>query len=245
MRTLYGPIDSWRFGRSLGLDPLAARHKLCPFACLYCQYGETRQRSLRRKLFVPAERLLSDIDQLPPTELDCVTFAGLGEPTLARNLPSLLAAVRSRFSQPAILLTGGALLPNHAVQSDLMDFDQIVITINAPNESLFRQINRPAPHYPYSWSAVIDAIHRFSQTYGGTLTLQVMLVQANRDHVQEIAALARSLAPAEIYLNTPLQPAIGGPLSRQQMQAAASSFDGLLVRSVYGGPTGTPKPRMD
>ena len=30
MRILYGPIDSWRFGRSLGVDPLAAKHKLCP-----------------------------------------------------------------------------------------------------------------------------------------------------------------------------------------------------------------------
>jgi wyosine [tRNA(Phe)-imidazoG37] synthetase (radical SAM superfamily) len=230
MRTLYGPVDSWRFGRSLGLDPLAARHKLCPFSCLYCQYGETRHPCLQRQAFVTAEQLHADLAALPPQDVDCITFAGLGEPTLAANLPALLDAVRKRFTQPTVLLTGGALLPDNAVQRDLTAFDRVAITLNAPNETLFRHINRPAPRYPYAWNAFIAALRRFRQAYEGQLIVHIMLIQANRAYAPHLAALARQLNPDQIHLNTPLKPALGGPLSPQEMQTAARAFEGLPVR---------------
>lgn len=41
MSTVYGPVPSWRFGRSLGIDVIAPPTK-CTFNCIYCQLGITK-----------------------------------------------------------------------------------------------------------------------------------------------------------------------------------------------------------
>lgn len=40
MSTVYGPVPSWRLGRSLGIDALLPPKK-CTFNCVYCQLGKT------------------------------------------------------------------------------------------------------------------------------------------------------------------------------------------------------------
>jgi wyosine [tRNA(Phe)-imidazoG37] synthetase (radical SAM superfamily) len=233
VRILYGPIESWRFGRSLGVDPLAARHKLCPLSCIYCQYGETPEQTVRRRVFAPTARLKAELDAMDDVSADCVTFAGLGEPTLATNLPALVAVIRERFTLPVAVLTGGALFPDPGVRRDLVCFDRVAVTLNAPDEALFQQINRPACSYPYSLAAIVQALRRFRETYTGELVLQVMLVQGNKHAAPEMAALAHALDPDEVQLNTPLQPALGRPLSAEEMQVVARAFVGLPIRSVY------------
>ena len=63
MRVFYGPIDSWRFGRSLGVDPLAGRTKRCPLSCIYCQYGPTERPTRRRATFVTVEQIRAAFDK--------------------------------------------------------------------------------------------------------------------------------------------------------------------------------------
>ncbi len=41
---LYGPVNSRRLGRSLGINLLPSRYKLCSFDCLYCHYGRTQSK---------------------------------------------------------------------------------------------------------------------------------------------------------------------------------------------------------
>ncbi|MEK6624776.1 MAG: radical SAM protein, partial [Bdellovibrionota bacterium] len=35
-QTVYGPVKSWRFGQSLGIDPIF-HVSTCSFNCIYCQ----------------------------------------------------------------------------------------------------------------------------------------------------------------------------------------------------------------
>jgi wyosine [tRNA(Phe)-imidazoG37] synthetase (radical SAM superfamily) len=233
MRVLYGPVDSWRLGRSLGVDPLAARTKRCPFSCIYCQYGRTAHPTLRRQTYVRVERFREALAARGTPGADCVTFAGLGEPTLAANLAALAAVARDRLSLPLVLLTGSALLPDAGVRADLQAFDRVIATLNAADEASFRHINRPAPAYPYSLHAIVDGICRLRDAFEGQLVLQVMLVQANLHTAPAIADLARQVAPDEVQLNTPLQPALGGPVTAEEMCEAAVHFSGLPLCSVY------------
>jgi wyosine [tRNA(Phe)-imidazoG37] synthetase (radical SAM superfamily) len=245
MRVLYGPIDSWRFGQSLGVDPLAARAKKCPFSCVYCQYGQTIRPTLRRGRFVSAQRLEAEARSLAETHIDCVTFAGLGEPTLASNLPELVATARELFGRPVIVLTGGGLLPRLDVRRDLQVFDQVVAKLDAPDEALFEQINRPASGYPYSLQAIVDGIRRLREGHAGRLVLQIMLLKANLSAAPQLAELARSLIPDEVQLNTPLQPALGGPISASEMERVEPLFAGMgTVRSVYSAGQAKIKPRL-
>lgn len=233
MRIVYGPIESWRLGRSLGVDPLAVRHKLCPFSCVYCQYGETRRPSVRRRRLVSPAQLRTELTALGEVSADCVTFAGLGEPTLAANLPELVSVVREWGSLPVVILTGSPLVAHPDVQRDLAHFDRVVATLNATDEVLFRRINRPAPGYPYSLAAVVEGLRRIGEDKARELVLQVMLIEANRHAVPQLAALAHRIGPASVQINTPLQPALGGPLSEDEVQTAAQAFAGLQVSSVH------------
>jgi wyosine [tRNA(Phe)-imidazoG37] synthetase (radical SAM superfamily) len=243
MRTIYGPIDSWRFGRSLGVDPLAGRAKVCPFSCVYCQYGRTERLTLRRQIYVSADQLRSEVERLGEVEADCLTFAGLGEPTLARNLPKLVAVAREHLALPVVLLTGCGLLPREDVRRDLLAFDRVVAKLDAPDERLFEQINHPMSGYPYSLAAIVAGIRRFRQMYGGHLALQMMFIQANARVAPQMAELARSLQPDEVQLDTPLQPALGGPLSADEMDEVVQAFAGLPVRCIYDAGRARVQPR--
>jgi wyosine [tRNA(Phe)-imidazoG37] synthetase (radical SAM superfamily) len=238
MRVLYGPVESWRLGRSLGVDPLAARGKRCPFSCLYCQYGRTMHPTLRRRAYLPVESLRASIEARGPVFADCATFAGLGEPTLATNLPALVAVVREQLGLPVILLTGSALLPDSRVRADIQAFDCVIATLNAADEASFRQINRPAPAYPYSLQAIVHALYGLRDAFAGQLVLQVMLTRANLEIAPAIADLVRQIAPDEVQLNTPLQPALGGPIAPDEMNAAQAHFAGLRLHNVYDDKNG-------
>jgi wyosine [tRNA(Phe)-imidazoG37] synthetase (radical SAM superfamily) len=244
MRVIYGPIDSWRFGRSLGVDPLAGRTKMCPFSCIYCQYGPTLHPTRRRGTFVTVERLRPELESLGNVEADCVTFAGLGEPTLAQNLPALVAEVRRRLDLPILLLTGSALMPREEVRRDLVAFDQVAAKLDAPEEMIYRQINRPMNGFPYPLAAIVEGIRQFRRKYTGRLILQMMFLRSNVHLADEMAALARSIKADEIQLNTPLQPALGGPISAAEMKEVEEAFEGLPVRCVYDRDRARVRPRQ-
>ncbi|HUT18038.1 MAG TPA: hypothetical protein VM366_02675, partial [Anaerolineae bacterium] len=48
-----------------------------------------------------------------------------------------------------------------------------------------------------------------------------------------IADLVHQVGPDEVQLSTPLQPALGGPVTAEEMNAAAAHFSGLPLYSVY------------
>jgi wyosine [tRNA(Phe)-imidazoG37] synthetase (radical SAM superfamily) len=182
---------------------------------------------------VSAAQLEADLTSLGTVAADCVTFAGLGEPTLAANLALLTEVARQHFSIPIIVLTGSGLMPQADVRRDLLAFDAVVCKLDAGDEDTFRHVNHPGPGFPYHLVAIVDGIRRFRQEYSGKLVLQMMFVQANLRAASQMAALARSLAPDEVQLNTPLQPALGKPISPAQMQKVARAFAGMPVQSIY------------
>ena len=49
---IYGPVSSWRLGRSLGVDAIShVKGKLCNYDCIYCQVGKTKIFNTKRKIF--------------------------------------------------------------------------------------------------------------------------------------------------------------------------------------------------
>ena len=236
MATIYGPVPSWRLGRSLGIDLLPGRGKTCSFDCVYCQLGRTTRSAIERQLFVETERLRSELDALPlkSTDVDYVTFSGTGEPTLAANLGEAIDLVRNwpaLQGVPVAVLTNATLLSRPDVRHDLARADLVVAKLDAPDEVLFRTINQPVAGV--SWFQVVKGIHAFRHKCDGGLALQMMFVGANRQRADEMAALARGLGPDEVQLNTPLRASPTPPLERAAMTGIEQVFSGLPVVNVY------------
>jgi wyosine [tRNA(Phe)-imidazoG37] synthetase (radical SAM superfamily) len=63
--SVYGPVESWRYGRSLGIDPIGPI-SACSFNCVYCQLGEIEQPTDERQLFIPTAQILADLQAFAP-----------------------------------------------------------------------------------------------------------------------------------------------------------------------------------
>lgn len=232
MKTVYGPVPSWRLGRSLGIDPVCAERKTCSFDCSYCQLGRTLVKTSDRKVFVPAERMISDLKEiLPRVEADIITFSGTAEPTLAANLGGIVDEVRSVTGLPLAILTNSSLMNRQDIIGDLLKFDIVVAKLDAPNQELFEKINRPAPQITFD--KVVNGIRDFGKAFKGRLALQMMFVEENNGYALEMATLARKIQPDEVQINTPLRPCAVKPLSPTEINGIKSHFKGLNVISVY------------
>lgn len=228
---IYGPVPSWRLGKSLGIDLLPPEGKTCSFDCVYCQLGRTLHPLTERAQFIPLERLAEDLELVKGLDIDYVTFSGMGEPTLANNLGKAIELVKSTLPFPVAVLTGSSLMMNKQVRGELALADTVVAKLDAPNEELFRKINRPASSLRLK--DIVSGIRKFRQEYRGRLVLQIMFVAANMRYAGELAKIAESLSPEEVELNTPLRPCGVPPLPPQDMEVIEGQFARLKAVNVY------------
>ena len=230
---IYGPVPSWRLGRSLGVDPISTTEKTCPFNCTYCQLGESVKYETERKVFVATADVMAEISSLPKdVDIDYITFSGRGEPTLAKNLGELADEIRKTRKEPLALLTDSSIIDRKDVQEDLLKIDLVMAKLDAPNEEILQRINRPAPGITFE--KILAGMLDFPRaTFRGAFALQIMFVDANIDAAAEIAEVARGLNPDEVQLNTPLRPSGQRPLTREEMREIAKAFEGMKTVCVY------------
>jgi len=229
---LYGPVSSWRLGRSLGVDLVSTKDKTCSFDCIYCQLGRTVHPLVRRREFEPMSHLAQELETVKSIVVDYVTFSGVAEPTLAGNLGQAIELVKSVLGLPVAVLTNSSLMPREDVRRELSQADVVVAKVDAPTEELFRRINRPRVRS--TLDEILQAIRLFREEYRGKLALQMMFVEANRDYAPEMARIAEQLSPDEVQINTPLRPCAVKPLPSEEITAIRQEFAGLKgVVTVY------------
>lgn len=233
---IFGPVSSWRLGRSVGIDLLSTKEKTCLFDCIYCQLGMSVHRlMIKRREFVPLAELAKELEAIKNVSADYATFSGMGEPTLASNLGEAIELIRSVLKLPVAVLTNSCLMSNTDVRKELAKADMVIAKLDAPNEEIFQAINRPAGEY--SLDEVLQGIQRFRSEYRGKLALQMMFIEANKAYAREMAAIARELLPDEIQINTPLRPCNVKPLSPKVITDIRNEFNSFpRVISVYEAP---------
>jgi wyosine [tRNA(Phe)-imidazoG37] synthetase (radical SAM superfamily) len=201
--TVYGPVESWRVGRSLGVDLLAV-NSVCSFRCVYCQLGVINVHTRERKVYVPTRRVLSDLAASRWREADIVTLSGSGEPTLAANLGEVVQAVKSITGKPVLVLTNATTLNDADVRHDLCAADKVFCKLDAADERTFGMIARPAAGV--TLRGVVEGIKAFRAEYAGHLAVQIMLMLARRQKAEAFARLLDEIRPDEVQLNAPLRP---------------------------------------
>lgn len=201
---VYGPVSSWRYGRSLGIDPIGCV-STCSFNCVYCQLGEIERETSDRAIYVPTEQILEELRAFAPREVDAIALSGSGEPTLALNLGEILQGIRQLTGQPTLVLTNGTLLKDPEVRAALTLADKVSIKLDAISPDLWRRINRPRPELslPDIWAG----IQQFRTEFNGEMGIQTMLLSPwDAKSQAEYIRLVQSFAPDEIQLNTPTRP---------------------------------------
>ncbi|MDA0266754.1 MAG: radical SAM protein [Cyanobacteria bacterium] len=206
-KAIYGPVQSWRFGQSLGIDPIG-QPSTCSFNCAYCQLGDIQQQSTHRRVFVSTEQIRKELGDLDAFEsIDVATLSGSGEPTLALNLREILACVQKYVPCPVVVLTNGSLLKDWAVRSALEWANQVVVKLDAVSEQQLQRINRPIAGIDLA--SILAGIQTFAEEYPGYLAIQTMVLKpwSPEDRARYIEILA-TLMPDEVQLNMPSRPRV-------------------------------------
>jgi wyosine [tRNA(Phe)-imidazoG37] synthetase (radical SAM superfamily) len=230
MKTVFGPVSSWRFGKSVGVDPIC--QNVCSFDCVYCQVGPTLNKTIQKEIFISTDRIEEDLKRvLPGVSADVVTISGYGDPTLAKNLDEVIEAIKELTDLPVAILTNSSTLSFGKMRKTLMDLDIVVAKLDAHNDSLFEEINRPVKGLHFG--DIIKGIKKFKNSFEGKLGLQTMFIERNKDHANELAEITAEIQPDKVYINTPLRHSPEGHLSEDQMYEIEGYFEGLDISSVY------------
>ena len=205
-KTIYGPVKSWRFGQSLGIDPIF-HTSTCSFNCIYCQLGHIQDITTKIKVHVETERVLQDYRQIlqKNVSFDVITYSGSGEPTLAANLGEIIAGIRDLSpTLPQLILTNGTELVQEEVLNNIATLDKIIIKLDASDEQTFQRINRPAPGI--TLQRVLDGTKKLKTCYSGDIEIQSMFMPLNYKQIEQFAALLIQIDPKVVQINTPKRP---------------------------------------
>lgn len=143
--------------------------------------------------------------------------------------------MKATLELPVAVLTNSSLMVREDARHDLGLADVVVAKVDAPNEKLFQQINRPLIRQTIG--EVLRALKLFRRQYQGKLALQMMFVEENKGYAPKMARIAKQLLPNEVQINTPLRPCAVQLLSPQEITTIRQAFSGLKgVITVYEVP---------
>jgi wyosine [tRNA(Phe)-imidazoG37] synthetase (radical SAM superfamily) len=149
----YGPVESRRFGLSLGVNPLGPI-KVCSFDCRYCDLGPSlmTMNKIRKEITFPArEEIMQAVRQALRKNhegLSAITFSGNGEPTLHPEIEELVDDVIVARNEIAphckiVILTNGAHLDAKKVVSAMNKVDTRIVKLDAGNDKIMKALNSP------------------------------------------------------------------------------------------------------
>jgi len=231
-RFIFGPVNSRRFGTSLGID-LSPALKQCNFDCLYCELAPAPPINHQQQTD-SVDDIIAELQQALKQHpgIDDITVTANGEPTLYPQLDTLIDRIDTiKGSTKTLILTNSATLVDPSTFKTLLKFDQVKLSLDAVTPEVFKKIDRPAEGIVIA--EIIEAIQAFSRTYQGDLYLEILFVHGLNDTYEEIAALndvLQSIPCKRIDIGTidrpPAYPVQG--LSYSELHAAASRFSANL-----------------
>ena len=235
--TVFGPIHSRRLGRSLGINLLPTKGKICNFDCIYCECGWNRDG--RGDSVLPsAAKVRADLEDkltalmLEGTGIDSITFSGDGEPTLNPEFPRIIEDTvflrDAYFPQAKVSVLSNATRAHvPEIFEALRKVDNPILKIDAPTDELVARINQPAPGY--SLERVIGALERFE----GNFVLQTMFLKSkdfdssSPEVLDGWMDIVRRLKPRQVMVYT-----IDRPTPEQGLEAFTVERMRSLVRPL-------------
>lgn len=241
MTFFFGPVNSRRLGRSLGLDILPP--KICSMDCMYCEVGRSPFTTCERREYIPAAQIHAAIDTLAQEKnaagwdgVDIVTVTASGEPTLHSALGEIIAHLKEAVPRPVALLTNGSLCHLPEVRNELSACDILVPSLDAATEHSFRAINRPDRNIDLD--RLIGGLTDLSREYSGTFLLEILVADAVNDSAEEMTALARAVKkinPTRLQLHTVSRPPAYSSIravSNERLQELSLFFNTVLPGRV-------------
>ncbi|RKY90125.1 MAG: radical SAM protein [Ignavibacteriae bacterium] len=210
MSIIFGPIPSRRLGRSLGINNIPP--KICSYACVYCQLGNTLKMQNHREAFYLPEEVYNTVEnrmhqlEARGEGVDYLTFVPDGEPTLDLNIGKSIKLLK-KLGKKIAVITNSSLIYDENVRHDLMEADWISLKVDAAKESTWHKIDRP--YGTMAYGDILNGMEKFAGEYQNFLTTEAMLIKKINDTADEMEAVAdfiKKLKPQIAYISVPTRP---------------------------------------
>lgn len=247
MDIIFGPVQSRRFGESLGID-LSPKTKQCNYNCLYCELkGKKAQDSMQEILEVEEilEAIKKGLKQFK--NIQSLTITANGEPTLYPYLYELMLRLEDiKGGVQTLLLTNGSLLWDLSVSRACLLFDKVKFSLDAISPEVFKKIDRPTKNI--SLEQILQGIYQFSADFSGELYAEILFVKNINDSLDEIKKMARFLAPMRLkrldISSIDRPPAYKvSPIPQEQLEIFARIFRDFKIPTFL--PTRTPNTKKE
>lgn len=230
MKTIFGPVNSRRFGSSLGID-LSPALKQCNFDCLYCELAPSATTDKQTNI-VEVSTIMAELKEHLHDKIDIITITANGEPTLYPHLDELIDEINKiKNGIQTLILTNSATLVDEKVFNSLLKLDQVKLSLDGVSESVFKRIDRP--HAGIEINDIVQKVIEFSNAFKGKLFIEILFVHGLNDTPDEIKKLndvLLKLKVARVDLGTidrpPAYPVSG--LSYKELHDASLLFDASL-----------------
>ena len=230
---VFGPINSRRFGMSLGID-LSPKQKSCNFDCVYCELkGAKPVEEIENPPSV--NEIISALKEALKVHqnIDVITLTANGEPTLYPHLKELVAKVNEiKGKAKTLILSNGSGARDQKICEALQGLDIVKFSLDSAVQSTFKKIDRNKSGIEVN--ELIKAMAKFRKEFKGELVLEILVVAGFNDKEEEFTALNESIneiAPHRVDVGTidrpPAYNVKGVDASR--LEELASKINGVPV----------------
>ncbi|WP_072233661.1 radical SAM protein [Campylobacter coli] len=204
MKILFGPINSRRFGRSLGID-LSPSKKQCNFDCVYCEL-EAQKPQEKQDEIVSIEEIILEVQGALEKNVpfDFLTLTANGEPSLYPHLDELISSLRKIAKDKKLLiLSNGTVVLDQDKFNTLLKLDVVKFSLDSAISKTFYRIDRALKNI--NLEKMIEKMAEFKTQFKGDLVMEILVVKDLNDNEEEFIALNQALAkiaPLRVDLST-------------------------------------------
>ena len=233
---VFGPINSRRFGMSLGID-LSPKQKSCNFDCVYCELKgakpvEEIENPPSVNEIIGALKEALKVHQ----NIDVITLTANGEPTLYPHLKELVAKANEiKGMAKTLILSNGSGVRDQKICEALFGLDIVKFSLDSAVQSTFRKIDRNKSGIEVN--ELIKAMAKFCKEFAGELVLEILVVAGFNDKKSEFEALnmaINEIAPHRVDIGTVDRPPaynVKG-VETKRLEELAEQISGVPVNIV-------------
>ena len=189
---VFGPINSRRFGMSLGID-LSPKQKSCNFDCVYCELkGAKPVEEIENPPSV--NEIISALKEALKAHqnIDVITLTANGEPTLYPHLKELVAKVNEiKGKAKTLILSNGSGVRDQKICEALYGLDIVKFSLDSAVQSTFKKIDRNKSGIEVG--ELVKAMAEFRKEFKGELVLEILVVAGFNDKEEEFTVLNEAI----------------------------------------------------
>jgi len=204
MKIIFGPVNSRRFGKSLGID-LSPSKKQCNFDCLYCELEPAKTMGAYEEV-ISVQEIVDALREALKThqDIDALTVTANGEPTLYPYLSELMDEINKiKGKIKTLILSNAANINKEKTQEALMKFDTVKLSLDCATARCLKRLDRS--HEGIDVEMIKEGMLRFKAKFTNPLIIEILMVKNINDSAEEIEALNKfllELKPTRIDIGT-------------------------------------------